>query len=157
MCLAELIMVEGRIAGAQGGGAETLAQVLEGEGEKLARGFRCFHFLHLTVFVRRIFFRHSLTDSTSILRILTCLNHCRNVQVKEVELLTLVGPLVAAEEVVVEVVVEVGAGLVTLDRRTFLIPTALTSPSTSKLVLPSQTLESHGGPSRQLSKYSLTI
>ena len=146
-------MVEGRIAGAQGGGAETLAQVLEGEGEKLAKGFRCFHFLHLTAFMRRIIFRHSLIDSTSILRILTCLNHCRNVQVKEVELLTLVGPLVAAEEVVVEV----GAGLGTLDRRTFLIPTALTLPSTSKLVLPSQTLESHGGPSRQLSKYSLTI
>jgi len=100
-----------------------LAQVLE--GEKLVKGFR----------------------------ILTCLNHCRNVQVKEVELLTLVGPLVAAEEVVVEV----GAGLGTLDRRTFLIPTALTSPSTSKLVLPSQTLESHGGRSQQLNKYSLTI
>jgi len=87
-------MVEGRIAGAQGdGGAEMLAQQVleEEEEERLAKGFR----------------------------ISTCLNHCLNVQVGEVEVLTSVGPLVAAE-----VVVEVGAGLETLDRHTFQIPMA---------------------------------
>ena len=56
-------------------------------------------------------------------------------QVKEVAHIS-VGPLVA-EVVVVAVVV--GAGLETLDRRIFQTPMAQTSPSTSKLLLQSQT------------------
>lgn len=124
MCLEELIMVEGKIGGAQGGGVvEVLAQALEEAGERLAKEFRT----------------------------LTCLNHCQNVQAKEVAHIS-VGPLVA--EVVVG---EVGAGLVTLDRHTFLIPMVQTSPSISKLVLQSQTSESHAGLSLLLSKFSLTI
>ena len=49
MCLEELIMAEGRIDGARGDGAETLAQVLEGEGERLAKGFRYFHLLFFDI------------------------------------------------------------------------------------------------------------
>jgi len=117
-------MVEEKIGGAQGDGVvEVLAQVLEEDGERLAKGFR----------------------------ISTCPSHCQNVQVKEVAHIS-VGPLV--EEVVVGAV---GAGLVTLDRHTFQIPTVQTSPSTSKLGLQSQTSESHGGLSQLLSKSSLTI
>ena len=41
MCLEELIMVEEKIGGAQGDGVvEVLAQVLEEDGERLAKGFR---------------------------------------------------------------------------------------------------------------------
>jgi len=75
-------MVEGRIGGAQE--VQMLALVQEEEGERSDKGFRKS----------------------------TCLNHCRNALVEEVEP-TLVGPLVVAE-----VVVAVGAGLGTLDRRT---------------------------------------
>ena len=55
------------------------------------------------------------------------------------------------------VVDEVEAGLATLVRRISQIPMVLMSPNTSKLVLQSQSLESHAGPSQLLSKSSLTI
>ena len=43
MCQEELITVEGRIGGAQGDAVvEVLGQVLEEDGERLARGFRYF-------------------------------------------------------------------------------------------------------------------
>jgi len=87
-------------------------------------------------------------------RTLICLSHCPSAPAKEAEL-TSVGLLVVAEEVVV--VVEVEAGLVTLVRRISQIPMVLMSPNTSKLVLQSQSLESHAGPSQLLSKSSLTI
>ena len=43
-CLEELIMVEGKIGGAQGVGVQMLEQALEEEGERLAKGFRYLHF-----------------------------------------------------------------------------------------------------------------